>query len=41
MDEIIHTASKYPILELTDLFPVKNERGSITKAVTSIHGVEI
>ena len=33
--------SKYPILEQTDLFPSKNEHGSITKVVINIYGVEV
>jgi len=33
--------SKYPILNLTALFPVTNDHGSITKAIINIEGVEM
>jgi len=33
--------SKYPILEQTDLVPVTNDHGSITKAIINFNGVEI
>lgn len=33
--------SKYPILSQTDLYPVNNDHGSITKAIINVEGVEI
>ncbi|UMB54993.1 hypothetical protein MKD41_05845 [Lutibacter sp. A64] len=33
--------SKYPITEQTAVFPLKNDHGSITKAIIDIHGTEI
>ncbi|MCH4552189.1 endonuclease/exonuclease/phosphatase family protein [Aestuariibaculum lutulentum] len=33
--------SKYPIIEQTALYPVKNDHGSITKAIINILGVEV
>jgi len=33
--------SKYPILEQTQIFPLKNDHGSITKAIINVNGTEI
>ncbi|WP_206688028.1 endonuclease/exonuclease/phosphatase family protein [Aestuariibaculum marinum] len=33
--------SKYPIIEQTALYPVKNDHGSITKAIINVLGVEV
>ena len=33
--------SRFPILSQEALFPVKNDQGSITKAIIDVHGVEV
>ncbi len=33
--------SRYPILKQENVFPLKNDHGSITKAIIDVHGIEI
>ncbi len=33
--------SKYPIISQTDLYPVKDDHGSITKAIINVNGIEV
>ncbi len=41
IDEIIHSESKYPILEQTDLVSAKNDKALLPIAIKNIYGVEV